>query len=175
MNSNKSELEQLLSKIKSEVSTRSINKVDEVLVMRSMLNDKNFTIGIYDKAQGYIGQKCPHDEAVGFVKNIIAGATGLDRKDSEVLAESYEFSKKDANYLLSNMRDFLNVYLTTGRKINVMQNANTEACLYTKEVDSTQKQVPDKDNPGISKGIVTTPYIKLVSVTKCPKYKEDNN
>lgn len=174
MNENgKSELEQLISKIKSEVKTVSINKVDEVLVMRSMLNDPNFSLGIYDKNQGYIGQRCPHNEAVGFLKNVISGATGLDRKDSEVLAENYEFSKKDANYMLSNMRDFITVYTSTGRKLNVIQNANTEACLYAKSVGATKKQVPDKDNPGSSKEITTTPYVKLVSSTKCPKYKEE--
>ena len=170
--SGKSELEQLVSEIKNQVKTRSINRVDEVLVMRSMLNDKNFTLGIYDKNQGYIGQRCPHNEAVGFVKNIISGATGLDRKDSAVLAENYEFTKKDSNFLLTNMRDFLSVYTSTGRKINIMQNANTEACLFTKQVKATNKQIPDKDNPGTSKSVTTTPYTKLVSTTKCPKYKE---
>ena len=169
----KSEVEQLVSKIKKEVKQISINKVDEVLVMRSMLNDKNFSLGVYDKNQGYIGQRCPHDEATGFLKNVISGSTGLDRKDSEVLAQNYEFTKKDANFLLSNMRDFINVYTSTGRKLNVIQNANTEASLYTKQVGSVKKQVPDKEKPGASKEITTTPYIKLVSVTKCPKYKEN--
>lgn len=173
MNNSKSELEQLVSKIKQEAKQVAINKVDEVLVMRSMLNDKQFTLGIYDKNQGYIGQRSPHNEAVGFVKNVISGATGLDRKDSEILAENYEFTKKDANFMLSNMRDFLTVYSTTGRKINVIQNANTEACLYAKPVDATNKRVPDKDNPGQSKDIKTTPYVKLVSSSRCPRYKED--
>lgn len=170
---NNSELDQLITKIKNEVTSRSINKVDEVLVMRSMLNDKNFTLGVYDKNQGYMGQRCPHNEAVSFVKNIISGATGLERKDAEVLAEHYEFTKRDSNFLLNNMRDFLNVYTSTGRKINIMQNANTEACLYTKPVDSIKKQVPDKDNPGKSKEVTTAPYVKLVSSTHCPKYNID--
>jgi hypothetical protein len=54
-----------------------------------------------------------------------------------------------------------------------MQNANTEACLYTKPVDSIKKQVPDKDNPGKSKEVTTAPYVKLVSSTHCPKYNID--
>ena len=170
---NKSELEQLISDIKKQVKTRSINKVDEVLVMKSMLNDKNFTLGVYDKNQGYIGQRSPHQEAVGFVKNVIAGATGLDRKDSAVLADNYEFTKKDANFLLTNMRDFLSIYTGTGRKINVIQNANTEACIFTREVKPTQKKIPEKDNPGTFKNITTSSYIKLASSSKCPKYKEN--
>ena len=76
---NKGELEQIISDIKRSTSQIASNKVDEVRVMKSMLNDKDFTIGIYDKNNGYIGQKSPHNEAVKFAKNIIAGSTGLDR------------------------------------------------------------------------------------------------
>ena len=166
----KSELEQIVSEINKSKTQVAINKVDEVRVMRSMLNDKNFAIGVYDRNIGYIGQKCPHDDAVKFVKNIVAGATGLDNKDSQVLAEKYQFTNKDANFLLSNMRDFLYVYSTTGRKINIMQSADTEAALYTREVNSVKKQVPDKDNPGKTKEVTTSPYTKLVSLSKCPKY-----
>ena len=39
----KSELEQLVLEIKKSTNQIAINKVDEVRVMRSMLNDKNFS------------------------------------------------------------------------------------------------------------------------------------
>lgn len=170
---NKSELEQIVSDIKKSTKQISINKVDEVKVMKAMLNDKDFSLGVYDRTQGYIGQKCPHDDAVKFVKNIITGSTGLDSKDSMHLAEQYEFTNRDANFLLSNMRDFLYVYTGTGRKINVMQSADTEASLFIKPVKSMEKLVPDKDNPGKTKKVVTNSYTKLVSNSKCPKYNSD--
>lgn len=170
---NKSELEQLISEIKKNTNQIAVNKVDEVRVMRSMLNDKDFSIGVYDKTQGYIGQKSPHDDAVKFVKNIIHDATGLDTKDSQHLAENYTFTNRDANFLLSSMKDFLYVYTGTGRKINIVQSANTEAYLYTKEVGSIEKLVPDKENPGKGKKIKTSAYTKLVSNSKCPKYAQD--
>ena len=93
-------------------------------------------------------------------------------KDDAYLAENYEFTKRDASFLLENMRDFLQVYSGTGRKINIMQTAATEACLYTKPVKASSKQVPDKDNPGTTKTITTAPYIKLISLSKAPKYAE---
>lgn len=169
----KSELEQLVEEIRKSTNQVSINKVDEVKVMKAMLNDPDFSISVYDKNIGYVGQRCPHEEAVNFVKNIISGSTGLDGKDSRHLAENYEFTKRDSNFLLNNMRDFIQVYMDTGRKINVMQSAATEACLFTKEVKATTKTVPDKENPGQTKKITTSPYIKLVSATKCPKYNEE--
>jgi len=166
----KSELEGLISEIKKNTTQLAVNKVDEVRVMRSMLNDKDFSIGVYDRAMGYVGQRSPHNEAVKFVKNVISGTTGLDGKDSMLLAENYQFSKRDATFLLDNMRDFLYVYTSSGRKINIMQSADSEASLYTKEVKSTMKKVPDKEHPGQTKAIQTTPYTKLVSTNKSPRY-----
>lgn len=171
--SKKSELELLVEEIKQSTSQIAINKVDEVRVMRCMLNDPDFSLGVYDKNLGYIGQRSPHAEATKFVKNIIMGSTGLDSKDSKHLAENYEFTKRDANFLLDNMRDFVQVYMNTGRKMNIMQTETSEACIFTKPVNSTNKTVPDKENPGQSKQITTSPYIKLVSATKCPKYNND--
>lgn len=169
-----SELETLVQEIKENTKQIAINKVDEIKVMKCMLNDKDFRLSVYDKNLGYIGEKCPHDEAVNFAKNIISGSTGLDGKDSKHLAENYEFTKRDASFLLDNMRDFIQVYTGTGRKINIMQTASTEACLYTKPVEAGNKSVPDKENPGQIKKITTSPYIKLVSITKCPKYNEED-
>lgn len=171
MATGKSELELLVSEIKKGTSQVAINKVDEIRVMRCMLNDANFTLGVYDKNLGYIGERSPRQEAVNFVKNIIGGATGLDSRDSKCLAENYEFTKRDASFLLDNMRDFLQVYMSTGRKINVMQTAATEATLNTRAVQGrSNKPVPDKENPGQTKQITTSPYVKLVAVTRCPKY-----
>lgn len=173
---NKTELESLVHQIKKNAKQVAINKVDEVRVMQTMLNDKEYTMGVYDRSIGYIGQKSPHDEAVKFVKGIISGTTGLDTRDSQHLAENYEFTKKDANFLLSNMRDFLNVYTSTGRKINIMQTADTEACLYKKDIKSSKKVVPNKESKdGNSvKTVITNPYTKLVSASKCPKYRMED-
>ena len=138
-----------------------------------MLNDPDFSIGVYDKKLGCIGQKCPHDEAVKFVGDIVQRTTGLDKSDSVHLASNLEFTKRDANFLLSNMRDFINVYTFKVRKLYIMQTDTTEANLYTKEMAASTKTIPDKDT-GESKTITTSPYIKLVSQSKCPRYNDNN-
>lgn len=170
MSNNKTELEMLVSEIRKNSTQVAVNKSDEIKVMQSMINDKDFTLGVYDKNMGYIGQRSPRKEAEKFVKGILVGTTGLDNKDAEHLAEHYEFTKKDASFLVTNMRDYLSVYTSTGRKINIMQNANTEAYIYTKDIGERNKVVPDKENPGKTKQVLTTPYTKLVSSSKCPKY-----
>lgn len=166
------ELEGIISEIKKTATQKAINKVDEVRVMKSMLNDPDFTIGVYDKTIGYVGQKSPHKEAVSFVKDIITGTTHLDNKDSQILAENYKFTNRNANFLLDNMRDFLYVYTGTGRKINVIQSAQSETCLFAKDVQSVNKTVPDKDHPGQTKKILTTPYTKIVATNRSPRYNK---
>jgi len=169
----KSEMEQVIDEIKKVTETQtSINKADELKVMTTMLNDKDFSVSVYDKKIGYIGQRSPHEEAVKFVGDVIQRTTGLDKKDSVHLASNLEFTKRDANFLITNMKDFLSVYTNTGRKINIMQNESTEANLYVKEMGASTKTIPNKDNPKESKIIKTSPYIKLVSQSKCPKYNE---
>lgn len=170
----KSEMEQLIAEIKKATEHQtSINKADELRVMTTMLNDPEFSVGVYDKKIGYIGQRSPHEEAVKFVGDVIQRATGLEKKDSQHLAAGLEFTKRDANFLINNMKDFLSTYTGTGRKINVIQSAATEANLYTKEMPASTKTIPNKDNPKDTKTITTSPYIKLVSQSKCPKYNEN--
>lgn len=167
----KSELDRVIDEIKKKSTQVSSNKIDEVDVMRGMLNDPEFSVSVYDKNSGYVGQRCPHDEAVKMIKNVIAKSTGLDSRESAVLASQYEFSKRDAIFMLNNMRDFIGVYTSTGRKMNIMQTADTEASIYTKSIEATKKYIPDKINPGKAKQITTSPYIKLIANSKCPKYK----
>lgn len=170
----KSEMEQLITEIKKVTEHQtSINKADELRVMTTMLNDPEFSVGVYDKKIGYIGQRSPHEEAVKFVGDIIQRATGLEKKDSQHLAAGLEFTKRDANFLINNMKDFIGTYTGTGRKINIIQSAATEANLYTKEMPASTKTIPNKDNPKEAKTITTSPYIKLVSQSKCPKYNEN--
>lgn len=169
----KSEMEQLIEEIKKVTETQtSINKADELRVMTTMLNDPEFSIGVYDKKLGYIGQRSPHEEAVKFVGDIIQRATGLEKKDSQHLASELEFTKRDANFLINNMKDFITTYVSTGRKINMIQSDSTEANLYTKNMAASTKTIPNKDNPKDTKTITTSPYVKLVSQSKCPKYTE---
>jgi hypothetical protein len=169
------EMEKLIAEIKEATSKQtSINKADEIRVMTTMLNDPEFSVGVYDKKLGYIGQKSPHDEAVSFVADVIQRSTGLDKADSKHLAENFEFTKRDANFLLSNMRNFLSVYVNTGRKINVIQDDKTEANVFVRNIPASTKIIPDKDNPGQNKTIKTAPYVKLVSQSRCPKYNGED-
>jgi len=166
----KSELETIIEEIKTSAKQISINKVDEVKVMKSMLNDKKYKIGIFDKNEGYIGDKCPAEEATNFIASVIQGATGLDGKDSRHLAENYEFTKKDAVFMVNNAKDFIETYMRTGRKMNIIQNGAGEASIYAKDIPAGTKNIPAKPGSPELKQIKTPAYTKIVSISKSPKY-----
>lgn len=165
-------MEELMKEIRKSTNQVASSKADEVKVMKCMLNDRNFKVGVYDKNRGYIGQRCPREEAEVFVRNIVSGATGLDNKSSTNLAQNYEFTTRDAGFLVQNIRDFTSTYLSTGRKFPIMQTGATEANIYLRNIDARNKEVPDTTNPGKTKTVITSPFVKLISESKCPNYEK---
>ena len=165
-------MEQLMKEIKEVTKKqKSASRVDEIRVMKTMLNDKNFSVSIYDKNKGYIGQRSPREEAVKFVANVSAAVTGLDSKSAQGLAENYEFTKKDAIFLIENSRDFTQTYLQTGRKMPIVQGIDSEASIFCKPVQSKEKTVPAKDGEG-TKTTTVPSYTKVVCRSKSPKYNQ---
>ena len=162
-------MRELLSEIREATKKqKSVNKVDEIRVMRTMLNDPEFTVSIYDKNKGLIGSRCPREEAVKFVTNVTSSITGLDSKSTHELANDYEFTKRDAIFLLENSRDFTKTYLSTGRKLPIVQSEDAEAAIFYRPTASKDKMVPTTDG-----GKQLTPvagFNKVVCRSKSPKY-----
>ena len=146
----------------------SSSRVDEIRVMRTMLNDESFHVSIYDRNKGYIGQRCPREEAVKFIGNVSAAVTGLETKAAMDLADNYEFTKRDAVFLIENARDFTRTYLATGRKLPIVQAENAEASLLYKSVSSKEKVVPTAD--GGKHTTIFPAHNKVVCRSKSPKY-----
>lgn len=162
-------MEELMSEIRNATQKQcSASRVDEIRVMRAMLNDPNFSVSIYDKNKGHIGTRCPREEAVKFAANISSAITGLESKSATELAENYEFTKRDAVFLVDNARDFARTYLSTGRKLPIVQTEDSEASLFYKNVESKEKVIPTTDG---GKQTTTVPaYKKVICRSKSPKY-----
>lgn len=165
------ELEKVLDEVKQSAKQIAINKTDEVKVMVAMLNDKEFKYQKYEKNVGRVGEINPRSQMVNLATDIIFNATGLEKKNCAYLADNLTFTKKDAQTIIELNKEFLDVYTSTGRKINLIQNERTEANVYTKEMGSTTKAIPNKED-GIIKNIKTSPYTKLASQSSCPKYNK---
>lgn len=144
---------------------KSASRVDEVRVMKTMLNDPEFSVSVYDKNKGYVGKRCPREEACKFIGNIASNLTGLDSKSANELANEYEFTKKDAIFLIENNRDFTQTYLSTGRKLPIIQSETSEAAIFIRHIDEKEKTVPNKN--GSTK---VSAFDKVICRSKSPKY-----
>ena len=159
-------MNELMGEIKEATQKqKSASRVDEIRVMKTMLNDPDFTISIYDKNKGLIGQKCPHEDAVKFLTGTTAAITGLDTKSASELVSKYEFTKKDAIFMVENCRDFVQTYLSTGRKLPIAQTEDSEASLFYRAVPSKEKIVP-----GAQKTTTVPSYNKVICKSRSPKY-----
>lgn len=170
---NNMKMDELMKEIKEITKNQhSSSKVDEIRVMRAMLNDPDFTVSVYDKNKGYIGTRCPREEALKFVVNTSTAITGLDVKSARELAQNYEFTKRDASFLIENGRDFTQIYLETGRKYPIVQGEDSEAAIFLREVKSKEKSVPDSTTNS-TKSTIVPGYNKVVCRSRCPKYVKE--
>jgi hypothetical protein len=147
---------------------RAASRVDEIKVMRTMLNDPDFKVSIYDRNKGLIGTRCPREESVKFIAGIVSSLTGLEDKAVDELTNKYEFTKKDAIYMLDTQRDFNQTYLSTGRKLPIIQSANSEAAIFYRPVASKEKVVPHTATG--PKMTVVPAFNKVICKSKSPKY-----
>ena len=170
MENNQKTVQETIDKIKSEHSVyTTASQKDEVSVMRAMLNDPSFKVSIYDRNKGLVGTRCPREEATKFVASTASAITGLDQAQANELAQNYEFTKKDATFLIENARDFTTTYLETGRKMPIVQSEKSEASLIVRHVDQKTKKIPEN----MGGGSTTVPaYDKIISKSKSPKYNK---
>ena len=164
-------MKELMAEIKEATKKqRSSNKADEIRVMKAMLNDPDFTVSVYDKNKGYIGTKCPREEAVKFAAGICSSITGIDSKSADELANGYEFTKKDAIFLLDTNRTFTQVYLESGRKLPIIQGEKSQAEVFVKPIAEKEKAIPVAE--GVKEIKKIAGYDKIVCRSKSPKYNK---
>ena len=165
-------MEQTMKELMAEIQEttkkqKSANKIDEIRVMKGMLNDPDFSVSVFDKNKGYIGNRCPRQSAVDFVSNVCSAVTGIDNKSAAELAANYEFTKKDAIFMIENARDFIGTYLTTGRKLPLVQSETSQAEIFLRHVDAKEKNIP-----GENKTVKVAPFDKVIAKSKSPKYNK---
>ncbi len=164
------ETDKLIQSIIEKTTQVAVNKGDEVLVMQSMLNDKEFMVATFDSKKGYVGSHSPRAEAIGLAIDTLVGTTGMSTSEAYALTEDYEFSKKDATRFINLGKDFFSTYLQTSRKVSIgTADPRAEVIVNLNVVEERNKCVPDKDNDNKTKIIRVPETLKLSSISK--KYR----
>lgn len=136
-------LKEIIADIKGSLSQTSASRKDEVTVMKAMLNDTTFSVGVYGK-EGLVDNYCPAEDARSMVAGILKGAAHVSNQEAIQLAGNYEFTNSDATSMVRISKEFVNTYLETGRKLPLGGREKSDVSLAKKEVPESTKIYPMK-------------------------------
>lgn len=136
-------VKELVKEIKTNLSQVNSSQKDEIKVMKAMLNDPDYKVGVYGKT-GLEGEYCPREDAITMVTSILRNGASMSSAEAEVIAKDYEFSKNEATAMVGINKEFINTYLQTGRKLPFGGRENFDISISGKEVKASTKTYPAK-------------------------------
>lgn len=164
-------VKQVIGEIKSGLTQQGSSLKDENIVMRAMLNDKDFKVDVYGK-DGVVGQVCPYEEARELATSLISKTASIPVAEAKVLADNHNFTKGESQNMVNISKEFINTYMETGRKISLGKREESDISLIPKYVETTIRSYPKKNPDGTySKGEVEVPAHKSIKVSSpCPEW-----
>lgn len=162
----------LISEIKDNLNQRSASRKDEVSVMKAMLNDPTYQVGIYDKT-GKTGDYSPYADSRKMLASVISATTKISAQEAQELANTHELTKNDATTFVNVSKEFINTYAQTGRKLPLGGRKTMSVFLELKHVEEREKVVPSALKGGASaeKKMTTVPaHDALKAKCPCPEW-----
>lgn len=134
---------ELLNEIKTNLSQTSSSQKDEVRVMKAMLNDRDYAVGIYGK-DGKEGEYCPANDARAMMSSVISSAAKVSQPEAEKMMDAYEFKKSDATTMINISKEFVNTFVQTGRKLPLGGREKSNVALSLKDIEASTRSYPKK-------------------------------
>ena len=164
--------------IKKNLTQKGSSKKDEARVMKAMLSDTSYRVGVYGK-DGLESEYCPAEDYKNMCAEIIADATRISTAEATKLIEKRDASKNESEAMVRLSKEFINTYITTDRKLPLGPREHSDISLIRKEVPETTKSYPRKvgvNEDGTnrySKVPTTVPaHITIKVQSGCPTYKK---
>lgn len=132
-----------VQEIKNSIEQKIASKKDEVRVMQTMLNDKDYVVGIYSN-EGKVGEYCPYEDSRTMLGSAIASAAKITKAEAQNLASEYQFTKSEAETFVNISKQFTLTYLETGRKLPLGKRESTNFSLYTEVQPEKYSTYPKK-------------------------------
>ena len=164
----------LLAEIQTNHKQVSASQRDEVRVMQAMLNDTSYEVGVYGKG-GQIGTYNPAKDFKSMQANIVASVTKIGKDEASKLVEGYEATKSDATSMVGISKEFVNTYLSSGRKLPLGGRETSSIELEWKTIEDRISSTPVKRSDGtmerVDRFIPSHGGIKVSN--SCPKWVYD--
>lgn len=138
-----STVNELVKEIKDGLSQVSSSSKDEVRIMQAMLNDTSYEVGVY----GNSGLKEMYNPAKDFrsmLSSVVSGATKISKEEATALVDSHEVTKSEATTMVNVSKEFINTYISTGRKLPLGGREKSNIAISGKDVKETVKTYPKK-------------------------------
>lgn len=137
------EVRAIINEIKQNLSQSSSSSKDEEKVMQAMLNDKNYTVGVYNSS-GKVDDYCPSADARKMSASIIQSTAKISAAEAEKLADDHVFTKNEAKSMVNISKEFVNTYTQTGRKLPLGGRETSNIKLILKHEEEKEKRYPKK-------------------------------
>lgn len=160
---------QAIGEIKDNLKQVSSSQKDEVRIMRAMLNDSSYSVGIYDKS-GKVGEYNLSKDARKMIGNIISSTTKISANEANNLADNYEFARSDAATMVNLSKEFINTYMQTGRKLSLGGREKMDVKLYIKHIDEKVKGIPAKTDSDERKSVTIPQHDTIKTKGSCPTW-----
>lgn len=164
----------------NDTSYKTKSKKDEVKVMRSILNDKNYEVSVYGP-NGIEGIYNPSLSTRKAISSILQNAVHISKQESDLIMNSYEFNNLEASEFVNLGKEFINTYLDTGRKVCLGGRERSDISFYKRTIPSysIKSPIPKKNSDGsinYNDTIVTNvaEYDTIKIASRCPKWLKTN-
>lgn len=134
----------LVTSIKGDLRQSSSSNKDEISVMMAMINDHDFVVDELGKDGQVVSSYCPAEVANELAASIIKGATKMSAAEAEELANNYHYGKKEASAMVTLSKEFVNVYLDTGRKMKFGNRDGKSLVLAQKDREASSCTFPKR-------------------------------
>ena len=136
-------VESIIKGIQEKKPQKAVNMKDELVVMKEMLNDHDFKASVYGK-EGIEGYVCPAEDIDLVVSNVIAKTTGVNTQEAQKLAADYEYTNQDAQSMINVSKEFVNVYMDTGRKLSFGKREDSDISIIQKNIPAGKRHISKK-------------------------------
>lgn len=171
-----SETSKLIEEIRTGLSQKSASQKDEVRVMKSMLNDQEYVVGVYGSA-GKIGEYSPFEDSRKMLASVINEATGVSKDEAATLANNHQFSNGESTSMVNLSKEFVNTYAQTTRKLPLGGRETSNVSLQGVHVDASTTRYPkkvgiDADGKGVYESTVKSvpTHDKIKAAAPCPTW-----
>lgn len=141
--SKQSQVHELLNEISSNLSQKSSSRKDEIAVMQMMLSDTDYEVSVYGK-DGVKGAYKPAEDFKSMCSSVMSHTAKISVDEAEKLMSEYVPSKKEAEKMVNILKEFVNTFLQTGRKLPLGGRENSEVSLSLKKVGPITRSYPQK-------------------------------